>query len=60
MGGCLHREHQLKSSATTSSPGERGEPGRWLPKVVLPYGLPAGNFPLLYHSHDHSTASKSQ
>lgn len=55
MGGCLHREHQLKSSATTSSPGERGEPGRW-----LPYGLPAGNFPLLYHSHDHSTASKSQ
>lgn len=39
-GNAFHREHQLRSSASTSSPWERRAQKRWLTKVVLPCGFP--------------------
>lgn len=42
MVGCLHREHQIKSSASTSSPWERRAQKRWLPKIVTPCAFPLG------------------
>lgn len=58
--GCLHREHQMRSSANAGSPWERRAQKWWLPKVVLPHAFPTGNFPLLHCSHRiYCVASKS-
>lgn len=50
MVGCLHREHQMRFSAYTSSLWERRAQKGWLPKVGLLCAFPTGNFPLLHHS----------
>lgn len=61
MAGCLHRERQLRSSASTSSLWERRAQMRWLWKEVLACGFPTRNFPLLHHTHNvYSASSKSE